>query len=406
MTELRGVHVYSEIGRLKRVVVHCPGMELNNLTPLNMKGLLFDDIPDCVSAKKEHDAFTDVLRESGAEVIYVTDLIADILACPDIRAEMLERFLTEARIFQHSGPRLLDHLLSVNDPMELVHMLIAGMRCEDYQFNDLKIDLFDRKKTLFYDPMPNFYYMRDPFSTIGCGVSINCMWTETRQRESLLLHYVAKHHPIFREVHQYYSRNENATIEGGDILVLSKEVVAIGVSQRTETSAVKAIARNILGAQDSFQHILAFFIPERRAFMHLDTVFTMVDKEIFTIHPEIEGPLEIFDITLNKDGELDAKNIGGHLESILKKYLRLTEVNLIRCGGESRIDAQREQWNDGANTLAIAPGEVVVYDRNPVTNRLLREAGVKVHEIASSELSRGRGGPRCMTQPLWREDID
>ena len=180
----------------------------------------------------------------------------------------------------------------------------------------------------------------------------------------------------------------------------------MGVSQRTETAAVKTLARRVLRADDGFRHVLVFFIPERRAFMHLDTVFTMVDREIFTVHPEIEGPLEIYDITANSEGELEVKNIGNHLADILKKYLHLSEVELIRCGGKSQIDAQREQWNDGSNTLAIAPGEVVVYDRNRVTNRLLKEAGIKLHEISSSELSRGRGGPRCMSQPIWREDLD
>jgi arginine deiminase len=155
-----------------------------------------------------------------------------------------------------------------------------------------------------------------------------------------------------------------------------------------------------------FEHVLAFFIPIKRAFMHLDTVFTMVDREIFTIHPEIEGPLEILDVTKDKDGSLLIKNMGGHLEDALKKTLGLSEVELIRCGGTSVIDAQREQWNDGSNTLAVAPGEVIVYERNRVTNRLLKEAGVILHEIPASELSRGRGGPRCMSMPLWRELLD
>jgi arginine deiminase len=147
-------------------------------------------------------------------------------------------------------------------------------------------------------------------------------------------------------------------------------------------------------------------IPERRAFMHLDTVFTMLDRDIFTIHPEIEGPLEVYDMTVSEGGALEIKNLGNNLSQILKTYLRLQEVELVRCGGNSTIDAQREQWNDGANALAIAPGEVIAYDRNRITNQLIRQAGVRVHEIAASELSRGRGGPRCMTQPLWRDDLD
>ncbi|HHX30840.1 MAG TPA: arginine deiminase, partial [Clostridiaceae bacterium] len=277
---------------------------------------------------------------------------------------------------------------------------------EDCCLHSGALDMLDRKKSLLFDPMPNLYYTRDPSTVIGKGVTVNCMWTDTRQRETLLVDHVVRNSVAKNDAPVYFSRNENATLEGGDILVLSKEVLAVGVSQRTETSAVKILASRVLNGGDSFRHVLVFFIPERRAFMHLDTVFTMVDREIFTIHPEIEGPLEIFDITAAKGGELQAKHVGGDLKSALKTYLRLSEVELIRCGGDSRIDAQREQWNDGSNTLAIAPGEVVVYDRNRVTNRLLREAGVRIHEIPSSELSRGRGGPRCMSQPMWRDDLD
>lgn len=406
MTAYNGLNVYSEIGRLRRVAVHRPGVELDNLTPPNMKSLLFDDIPDHVAAAREHDFFTDVLREAGVEVLYVTDLLANLLADLDDRRTFLERFLEEARVFQATRQRVFDHLFSMEDPKELVQSLVAGIRREDCCLHSGALDMLDRKKSLLFDPMPNLYYTRDPSTVIGKGVTVNCMWTDTRQRETLLVDHVVRNSVAKNDAPVYFSRNENATLEGGDILVLSKEVLAVGVSQRTETSAVKILASRVLNGGDSFRHVLVFFIPERRAFMHLDTVFTMVDREIFTIHPEIEGPLEIFDITADKEGELQAKRVGGDLKSVLKTYLKLSEVELIRCGGDSRIDAQREQWNDGSNTLAIAPGEVVVYDRNRVTNRLLREAGVKIHEIPSSELSRGRGGPRCMSQPMWRDDLD
>jgi len=405
MADRNGVNVYSEIGKLRRVIVHRPGSELDNLTPPTMKEFLFEDIPDHVSAGDEHDQFVAILEEAGAEVYHTNDILADVLADPEHRQVFLNEFLSEAHVFLPSLPHLYEYLLSMEDIQKLVTIVMAGLRREEYRHNGTSLDLLDRKKMLLFDPMPNLYFTRDPMSVIGRGVSVNCMWAETRQRESLLPHYVIKYHPLFEQVPLYFSRGENATLEGGDILILSSEVLAVGVSQRTETAAVKTLAQRVLTADDGFRHVLVFMIPERRAFMHLDTVFTMVDREIFTIHPEIEGPLEIYDITVNAREELRIKNLGNNLSSILKTYLRLNEVELIRCGGGSRIDSQREQWNDGANTLAIAPGEVVVYDRNRVTNRLLREAGIKVHEIVSSELSRGRGGPRCMTQPLWREDI-
>ncbi len=406
MADPNGVNVYSEIGKLRRVIVHRPGSELDNLTPPTMKEFLFEDIPDHVSAGREHDQFVAILEKAGTEVYYSNDLLANVLADPVHRQSFLNEFLSEAHVFLPSLPHLYEYLLSMEDIQKLVTFVMAGLRREQYRHNGTSLDLLDRKKMLLFDPMPNLYFTRDPMSVIGRGVSVNCMWAETRHRESLLPDCVIKHHPLFKGVPHYFSRDENATLEGGDILILSREVLAVGISQRTETAAVKTLAQRVLTAGDGFRHVLVFLIPERRAFMHLDTVFTMVDREVFTIHPEIEGPLEIFDITVNAREELRIKNLGNNLPSILKTYLRLSEVELIRCGGESRIDSQREQWNDGANTLAIAPGEVVVYDRNRVTNRLLRESGIIVHEIASSELSRGRGGPRCMTQPLWREDID
>lgn len=406
MSDKKGMRIYSEIGRLRRVILHRPGPELDNLTPINMKSLLFDDIPDYVAAAKEHDHFAQVLRDAGAEVLYSNDLVSEVLEDREARRLFLQEFLKEARVFQPSIPGILDFLMEMEDVQKLTSLLMAGLRREDYPRNGSQLDKLDQTKPLLFDPMPNLYYTRDPMTVIGRGFSINCMWAETRRRESLLPHFAMRFHPLFKDSPLYFDRDENANLEGGDILVLSREVLAIGVSQRTETSAVKTLARRILTAEDSFRHVLVFFIPQRRAFMHLDTVFTMVDKEIFTVHPEIEGPLEIFDISMDREGEIRVQNIGNDLETILKRYLGLSEVELIRCGGKSRIDAQREQWNDGSNTLAIAPGEVVVYDRNRVTNRLLKEAGLIVHEIPSSELSRGRGGPRCMSQPIWRDEVD
>ena len=406
MIERTGVKIYSEIGKLRRVIVHRPGPELDNLTPPTMKNYLFEDLPDYVAAGKEHDAFVDLLRQSGTEIFYTTDLLSETLADPETRRLFLNDFLRESHVFLPSLPHLFEYLQSMEDIQELVRIVMAGLRREEYRYNGTSLDLLDRKKLLLFDLMPNLYFTRDPMSVLGRGLSTNCMWAENRHRESLLPHYVIRYHPLFNKSGHYFSRHENASLEGGDILVLSEEVIAVGVSQRTETAAVKTLAYRVLTSGDSFQHVLVFMIPERRAFMHLDTVFTMLDRDIFTIHPEIEGPLEVYDMTVSEGGTLEIKNLGNNLSQILKTYLRLQEVELVRCGGNSTIDAQREQWNDGANALAIAPGEVIAYDRNRITNQLIRQAGVRVHEIAASELSRGRGGPRCMTQPLWRDDLD
>ena len=194
-------------------------------------------------------------------------------------------------------------------------------------------------------------------------------------------------------------------MEGGDVLVLSDEIVAIGLSQRTTVAGIERFARNVLSEESGYKKILVFDIPKSRAFMHLDTVFTMVDFDKFTIHPEIEGPLQLFEITLDKNGEAHFASMTDSLENILKAELGLPAVDLIRCGGNDLQAAQREQWNDGSNTLCIAPGKVITYERNYVTNDLLDKNGIEVLTMPSSELSRGRGGPRCMSCPVNRDDL-
>jgi arginine deiminase len=255
--------------------------------------------------------------------------------------------------------------------------------------------------------MPNLYFTRDPFATVGTGISLNHMRTVTRQRETLFAKYIFAHHEDYRdsEVKFWYDRTDDYSIEGGDVLVLSDKVLAIGISQRTDAAAIDVFARKLFADGQSFEVILAFDIPKSRAYMHLDTVFTMVDHDKFTIHPEIEGPLNVYSIRKKNSGNLSILKETMELREVLAKYLELEKVTLIRCGGKRGIDAGREQWNDGSNTLAIAPGEVIVYSRNHITNRLLEDQGIKLHVMPSSELSRGRGGPRCMSMPLIRENL-
>ena len=251
-------------------------------------------------------------------------------------------------------------------------------------------------------PMPNLYFTRDNFAMIGNGVSINRMYSVTRNRETIYGEYIFKHHPDFKDVPQYYSRYNTFHIEGGDILNLNEHVLAVGISQRTEPDAIDQLAKNIFESDSPIDTILAFNIPNSRAFMHLDTVFTQIDVDKFTVHPGILGPLTVFEITSDGQGGIKVHEKTGTLESILEGYLG-RPVELIPCGGGDRIAAEREQWNDGSNTLAIAPGVVVVYERNDVTNKVLEERGVECIQIPSAELSRGRGGPRCMSMPIWRE---
>jgi len=271
---------------------------------------------------------------------------------------------------------------------------------------DHLVNMMGSRNPLLINPMPNLYFTRDNFACIGNGVSLNHMYSVTRNRETIYGKYIFKYHPRFanQDIPQLYNRDMHTRIEGGDELILSKDVLAVGISQRTESTSIEVLAENIFKQNLGFKHILAFDIGEYRKFMHLDTVFTMVDYDKFTIHPEIEGALVVYSISQGEDG-LDIVREEDSLENILCKYLSLEQVTLLRCGGGNPVTAAREQWNDGSNTLTIAPGEVIVYDRNPTTNKLLEEAGVKLNYIPGSELVRGRGGPRCMSMPIYREDI-
>ncbi len=405
MSYTPGVHVYSEIGPLRRVMLHRPGRELENVTPLNMESLLFDDIPEAVLAAEEHDKFAQVLRDCGTEVIYLKDVLAELLEDLERREDFLRKFLLEAQVYSKRCPYLLEHLMSY-ETGKLADTVFSGLRREELSMNTFHLADNDYADLFWFDPIPNAFFMRDPMTVIANGVAVNCMWSKTRKRESMILEYLHSHHPIFASTPKYYKRMENAHIEGGDVLILSDKVMLIGVSERTEATGAELLARKVINDPDNtISHALVFMIPRKRAFMHLDTVFTMVDRDIFTIHPEILPTLEVFDITVDLSGNTQIKSYGSDAKKALSELLDLPEVELIHCGGSSMIDARREQWGDGANTLAVAPGEVIVYERNRITNRLLREAGIRVHEISSSELSRGRGGPRCMSMPLWRDDF-
>ncbi|MBB3170765.1 arginine deiminase [Parvibacter caecicola] len=404
---MAGVNVKSEIMPLKKVLLHRPGDELLNLTPNTLEELLFDDIPFLQVAQAEHDAFAEILRNEGVEVVYLEDLMAEVLDLyPELREKFLKQFIFEAGIRTDRYQKIIYDYLNDNyvTNKELVMKTMAGVNLQELhtdKSNSL-VDLVSDASKLVIAPMPNLYFTRDPFAMIGNGVSINRMYSETRNRETIYGEYIFKYHPDLQDVPEYYSRYNTFHIEGGDILNINDHVLAIGISQRTEPDAIDQIAKNIFHSDSPIDTILAFNIPNSRAFMHLDTVFTQIDYDKFTIHPGIMGPLTVFEIKPEGEG-IKVREINEPLEQILTTYVG-RPVKLIPCGGGDRIAAEREQWNDGSNTLCVRPGTVVVYQRNDVTNAVLREAGLNVLEMPSAELSRGRGGPRCMSMPLWRDD--
>ncbi len=405
------LNVYSEIGKLKKVLLHRPGKEIENLTPDLMDRLLFDDIPYLEVARQEHDEFANILRSNDVEVLYLENMAAESVKDVGIKEAFVDEFIKEANIDSSKKRELVkEYVLGFSNERDMIDKMMEGIRKEeirDYKKTSLT-DILDSNYPFIVDPMPNLYFTRDPFATIGQGISLNHMRTVTRNRETLFSKYIFKYHPEYKDKNTpiWFDRDNKTSIEGGDELILSDKVIAIGISERTDAYSIETIAKNIFEKDEKFEVVLAFDIPKKRAFMHLDTVFTMVDYDKFTIHPEIEGPLTVYSITRGgKDLKLDIKKETMCLSDILKKYLEVDEVTLIRCGAGNIIDAGREQWNDGSNTLAIGPGEVIVYSRNHVTNKLLEENGIKIHCMPSSELSRGRGGPRCMSMPLFRENL-
>ncbi|MBE6026465.1 MAG: arginine deiminase [Firmicutes bacterium] len=405
---VKGIHNFSEIGKLNKVLLHRPGLELEALTPSTIERLLFDDIPYLKIAQEEHDKFANTLRDNGVEVVYYVEEAGKAMSDPAIQIQFVNDFLNLSKI-NSKGLRLaMTQFLLEMPPEEMVRKVIAGIKREEVATKDATslMDLVRDDYPFVSDPMPNLYFTRDPGACVGEGINIHHMHTDARRRESLILRYIYRYSRDFAKEgdQQWYDLDDNFSIEGGDVLVLSKDMVAVGLSQRTTISGCENFARNLLKNSD-FKKVLAFDIPKSRAFMHLDTVFTMIDYDKFTIHPEIEGPLGVYEMTLDKNGELQFKSLKDELHKILALELGVPAVKLIRCGGGDLMAAQREQWNDGSNTLCIAPGTVVTYERNYVTNELLDKAGIKVLSVPSAELSRGRGGPRCMSCPVNRDDL-
>ncbi|MBR5129043.1 MAG: arginine deiminase [Firmicutes bacterium] len=403
-----GIHNYSEIGKLNKVLLHRPGKEIEALTPYTMERLLFDDVPFLKAAQEEHDAFAKLLKNNDVEVIYYEEETAKALANKAIREEFVNQMMDMSLVESEGMKHAIHDFLMLLPAKEMVRQVIAGIKRSDLGQvkTDSLSDLTHNEYPYVMDPMPNLYFTRDPGACIGNGINIHHMHTPARQRESLLLKFIFDYNRDFATAanYQWYDIFDDFSVEGGDVLVLSNEVVAIGFSERTTIAGIENFAHNLL-KNSEFNKVLVFDIPKCRAFMHLDTVFTMVDYDKFTIHPEIEGPLSVYEITLDKKGQLNFKGVLENLDKLLARELKLPAVELIRCGGEDIIAAQREQWNDGSNTLCIAPGKVITYERNYVTNALLEKNGIEVLTIPSSELSRGRGGPRCMSCPVNRDDL-
>jgi arginine deiminase len=400
--------VESEVGTLRKVIVHRPGLEHTRLTPSNAEELLFDDVIWVKRAKEEHDVFVSVMRDRGVEVLYAEQLLTDVLQVPAAREWVLDRVLDERHVGVYLARSRHEWGRSAS-PSEVADFLIGGITKRDlseglgltYESSDLT--------DMLLPPLPNFLFQRDPSCWIYDGVTLNPMAKPARRPETVFMEAIYRWHPMFAQkggvkvwhggVEQDWGR---ATVEGGDVMPIGNGAVMIGMGERTAPQAVTMIARELFKA-GSARLVLAVMLPRSRHYMHLDTVMTMVDRDAVTLFPEVVDRARVWSIRPGATSELPVvERFGGGVIDALEDALGVEKMRSIETGGDP-FGSEREQWDDGNNLLCLEPGVVVAYDRNVDTNTRLRRAGIEVITVAGSELGRGRGGSHCMSCPIQRD---
>jgi arginine deiminase len=389
--------VDSEVGRLGTVLLHRPGAELARLTPRNNDSLLFDGIPWVGRAQEEHDTFADSLRGHGVTVLYLAELLTDVLSIEPARAELTEATLADVRLGETLRRRVADHLADL-DPADLATALTAGVAHEELRTGTgLVYRLMDRYEFVI-DPLPNLLFTRDSSLWIRDHAAVTSLAMAARVRETTLTQAIYRYHPRFAGTPFVY-RPGLEHVEGGDVLLLAPGVIAIGVGERTTSAGAERLARRVFDRKLAHS-VLVVPIAQERATMHLDTVCTMVDVDAVVMYPNVAGALMAYTVTAG-DGDEPAVAGPAPFLAAAAEAMGLDRLRVIDTGLDP-VTAEREQWDDGNNTLAIAPRLCVAYERNIETNAQLERAGIEVIRIAGSELGSGRGGPRCMSCPIQR----
>lgn len=402
------IGAFSEVGKLREVLVHRPDLSLQRLTPDNCKALLFDDVLWVKKARQEHDGFVDVLRDRGVTVLEFGAMFAETLALPEARAWLLDRRVGTAAV----GQDLVGELRGWFDAMpvaEVAKFMIGGVARAELPFKPTGlIGRTMEPHDFVLPPLPNQLFTRDSSCWIHGGVTINPMYWPARRPEAINLAALYKFHPRFAEAKVWWGDPDAApgvaSLEGGDVMPLADGLVLIGMGERSTPQAVSALAASLF-AQGAAKRVIAALMPRDRSFMHLDTVFTFCDRDLVTVYPPVVDRIRAFSLRPTDDqGGVAIAEEPGSFVDVVREALGLERLRVIPTGGDS-YEAEREQWDDGNNLLAIEPGLVIGYDRNVFSNTKLRQAGVEVVTIEGSELGRGRGGSHCMSCPIRRDPV-